>query len=151
LTRAASAKAGLGILCPDEAIYPFAYVDDQGAPLEAGHSYRLTFAPGALPQARYFWSITIYELPDYHLVKNPLNRYSLGSASDLQAGPDGTVELSLQADCPTDPSLNWLPAPQTGRFVVALRVFGPSEDLLQRKYRLPRVVRLRGERDGGRS
>lgn len=143
LTRAASAKAGLGILCPDEAIYPFAYVDDQGAPLEGGHSYRLSFAPGALPQAKYFWSITIYELPCYRLVKNPLNRYTLGSASRLQIDPNGTVELTLQADWPADQSLNWLPTPRTGRFVVALRIFGPSEDFLQRKYRLPLVARLR--------
>jgi len=145
LTRAASAKAGLGILCPDEAIYPFAYVDDQGAPLEGGHSYRLSFAPGALPQARYFWSITIYELPGYRLVNNPLNRYALGSASRLQLDPDGAVALSLQADWPADPSVNWLPTPRTGRFVVALRIFGPSEDTLQRKYRLPLVVRLHAD------
>ncbi len=142
LTRAASAKAGLGILCPDEAIYPFAYVDDQGAALEASHSYRLRFAPGALPQAKYFWSITIYELPWYRLVKNPLNRYSLGSASRLEVDPGGAVELSLQADCPADRSANWLPTPRTGKFVVALRVFGPSEDFLQRRYRLPQVARL---------
>jgi hypothetical protein len=142
LTRAASAKAGLGILNPGEAIYPFAYVDVQEAPLEGGHSYRLAFAPGALPQAKYFWSITIYELPHYRLVKNPLNRYTLGSASRLQTDPDGTVELSLQADPPADQPLNWLPTPRTGRFVVALRVFGPSEEFLQRKYRLPLVTRL---------
>lgn len=145
LTRAASAKAGLGILCPNEAIYPLAYVDDQGAPLEGGHRYRLAFASGALPQARYFWSVTIYELPSYHLVKNPLNRYTLGSASRLHTDPAGVVELSLQADWPADqaPSSNWLPTPRTGRFVVALRVFGPSEDLLQHRYRLPPVTRLR--------
>jgi hypothetical protein len=142
LTRAASAKAGLGILCADEAIYPFAYVDDQGAPLEGCHSYRLSFAPGALPQAKYFWSITIYELPYYRLVKNPLNRYTLGSASRLQAEPNGAVELSLQADRPADPGANWLPTPRTGKFVVALRVFGPGEDFLQRRYRLPQVARL---------
>lgn len=170
LTRAASAKAGLGILCPDEAIYPLAYADDQGEPLAGGCSYRLSFAPGALPQAKYFWSITIYELPYYRLVKNPLNRYTLGSASRLQAGPNGAVELSLQADWPADQSLNWLPTPRTGRFVVALRVFGPSKNFLQHKYRLPPVVRLskggmnaslngdsglaasaRVEHDGGRS
>ena len=142
LTRAASAKAGLGILCPDEAIYPFSYVDDQGAPLEGGHNYRLSFAPGALPQAKYSWSITIYELPFYRLVKNPRNRYTLGSASRLQPESNGAVELSLQADCPAGPSANWLPTPRTSRFVVALRVFGPSEDFLQRKYRLPLVTRL---------
>jgi hypothetical protein len=96
-----------------------------------------------LPQAKYFWSITIYELPCYRLVKNPLNRYTLGSASRLQTDPNGAVELSLQADWPADQSLNWLPTPRTGRFVVALRVFGPSEDFLQRKYRLPLVARLR--------
>jgi hypothetical protein len=143
LSRAASAKAGLGILAPEEAIYPFAYVDDNGTPLHGSGSYRLTFGPEELPVASYCWSLTIYELPHYRLVKNPINRYSWSSINcQAQTGCNSRVQLNLQANRPKDQTSYWLPTPQTGNFALALRVFGPDEALLRRKHRLPRVVRL---------
>lgn len=144
LSRAASAKAGLGILPPEEAIYPFAYVDSDGEPLDGSRRYQLTFPPGGLPQAKYFWSLTVYSLPHYQLVRNPINRYALSSASwNLKAMSDGTVRLGLQSDEPEDQEANWLPVPKTGNFVVALRVFGPKETLLRGEYQLPPVRKLR--------
>ncbi len=144
LSRAASAKAGLGILAPEEAIYPFAYVDDAGEALAGSRRYRLAFAPHQLPQGAYSWSVTVYSLPDYHLVGNPIDRYSLGSAAELTTGPDGVVQLALQADRPADAALNWLPTPGGGNFVVALRVFGPGESLLRGEHQLPPVTRVAG-------
>ncbi|MFZ0773256.1 MAG: DUF1254 domain-containing protein [Candidatus Sulfotelmatobacter sp.] len=146
LSRAASAKAGLGILAPEEAIYPFAYVDDYGEPLHGGGSYRLTFGPEEWPEASYCWSLTVYELPHYRLVKNPIDRYSWSSVScQVQTGCNSYVKLSLQANRPKDLTSYWLPTPRTGNFALTLRVFGPAEALLRRKHRLPRVVRLRSE------
>lgn len=143
LSRAASAKAGLGILAPEEAIYPFAYTDDAGAALDGGNRYRLAFAPHELPRAAYSWSLTVYRLPEYHLVPNPLGRYSLGSTSaGPTSAPDGSLEVVLQPDPPADPARNWLPTPRSGGFVVALRVFGPDESLLRGAHRLPPVTRV---------
>jgi hypothetical protein len=142
LSRAASAKAGLGILAPQEAIYPFAYVDDDGELLDGRRSYRLTFSPEELPKACYSWSLTVYALPNYRLVKNLIDRYCWGSASRQQTSANGYLQLSLQPDQPTDRTSNWLPTPRTGNFALALRVFGPSESLLRGKHRLPRAVRL---------
>ena len=143
LSRAASAKAGLGILCAEEAIYPLAYVDAQGQPLDGRCSYRLSFSPQELPQAKYFWWVTVYELPDYRLVANSLSRYVWGSVRGrMEPAADGKFELLLQPDCPAGSSSNWLPTPAEGKFAVALRVFGPSQAMLTRRHRLPRVVRL---------
>jgi hypothetical protein len=143
-SRAASAKAGLGILRAEEAIYPFAYVDDQGEPLDGVHSYQLTFGPGELPQAGISWSVTVYELPHYRLVKNPLNRYALGTASgQLRPDRNGFLDLILQAEQPAEGVLNWLPTPRSGSFVVAIRIFGPGEALLRGMRHLPPVARSR--------
>ncbi len=142
LSRAASAKAGLGILAPEEAIYPFAYVDDTGEALDGSRRYRLSFAPHELPQAAYSWSLTVYRLPEYHLVRNPIDRYSWGSAARPAPGADGRVDLLLQPDPPADPAAHWLPTPSGGPFVVALRVFGPGESLARGEFRLPPVTRV---------
>ena len=37
-----------------------------------------------------FWSLTMYDVPDFYLVANPIDRYSIGDRTPgLQAGPDG--------------------------------------------------------------
>ena len=40
--------------------------------------YTITFAAGQLPPARFFWSLTMYRLPERWLVDNPIDRYSIG-------------------------------------------------------------------------
>ena len=35
---------------------------------------------GRLPPAKFFWSATLYTLPDRFLYANPINRYSIGKA-----------------------------------------------------------------------
>ncbi|MFZ1011384.1 MAG: DUF1214 domain-containing protein, partial [Candidatus Sulfotelmatobacter sp.] len=141
LSRAASAKAGLGILAPEEAIYPFAYVDDRNESLSGTRNYRLTVPAEGLRQAKYSWSFTVYKLPQYQLVKNPIDRYSWGNTS---AGKrwGGNVELALQSDRPADQTSNWLPTPKSGNFVVAFRMFGPSEAMVQGRHPLPRIMRV---------
>ena len=38
----------------------------------------LVFPAGQLPPAQFFWSATLYTLPDRLLYANPKNRYSIG-------------------------------------------------------------------------
>lgn len=81
-------------------------MDDYGEPLHSSGSYRLTFGLGELPEASYCWSLTVYELPSYRLVKNPIDRYSWSSACcQMQTGCNGYVHLSLQANPPRDLNL----------------------------------------------
>jgi hypothetical protein len=95
-----------------------------------------------LPQAAYSWSLTVYRLPEYHLVRNPIDRYSWGSAAARPVpGAGDRVHLLLQADPPADPAAHWLPTPRNGPFVVALRVFGPGESLVRGEFHLPPVTR----------
>ena len=75
--RAIIATVGLGANTPDEAIYPTGIADGDGELYDGANAYRLTFAPGEAPPAKYFWSITMYDSTGY-LVANPADRYSLG-------------------------------------------------------------------------
>jgi hypothetical protein len=90
------------------------------------------------PPVGAFWSLTIYNADDKMLIENPINRYKVGTDTQgLKRGSDGSVVVSIQGDQPTDGS-NWLPAPK-GDFYLILRMYQPSEEVLNGTYRLPQV------------
>ncbi|MNI79947.1 hypothetical protein D3C73_1364400 [compost metagenome] len=104
-----------------------------------GRGYRLRFAPGQLPPASEFWSLTLYDLPDRQLVDNPIDRYCLSSRDQLQADADGGLTLVVQSSAPTDGSSNWLPAPQNGAFTLILRLYGPERQVIEQRWQMPVV------------
>ena len=63
------------------------------------------------PPVDAFWSITMYDLPDFYLVANPINRCSIGDRTPgLRRDPDESLTVVIQHEQPADVS-NWLPAP----------------------------------------
>lgn len=142
--RALVALKYIGALDSREALYPMAHADAQGRPLHGRHAYRLRFAPGALPPAQAFWSLTIYDARDCMLVPNAIARYAIGDRTPgLQQGADGGLTLQIRHEAPSDPaaSANWLPAP-AGRFYLCLRAYLPSQAMLDGRYLLPPLERL---------
>ncbi len=115
--------------------------DDQGnrPPDAAARDYVIHFPPGKLPPARFFWSATMYRLPERLLVDNPADRYSIGDRTPgLVHDADGGLTLYLQQTRPQDPdrAANWLPAPP-GPFTVAIRVYGPDPAVLDGTWSMP--------------
>ena len=124
---------------PRQAIYYPLDADQSGAPAEASqHAYTVTFPHGAAPPASYFWSLTMYGVPDHFLVANPISRYALGSlAPQPHPDPDGSITIYLQKNPPPpERRANWLPAPN-GKFFALLRVYGPSPDEISRLWKPP--------------
>jgi hypothetical protein len=112
-----------------QAVYQGWPLDAEGVPPDSSkNKYTITFLPGQLPNYRFFWSITMYGLPERLLVNNPIKRYSIGSNSpDLKIAADGSMVIYLQKDSPgLDKEANWLPAPDSP-FSAVLRVYGPGE------------------------
>ncbi|MFI6446322.1 DUF1254 domain-containing protein [Kitasatospora sp. NPDC050543] len=141
LARAVGAMKGLYGLPTEEAWYGGWPADSEGnRPPDAGRrDYVLRFAPGALPPARFFWSATMYALPDRLLVDNPLDRYSIGDRTPgLVRDPDGGLTLHIQCKRPANAEhcANWLPAPD-GPFTVIIRVYGPDPSVLDGRWTLP--------------
>jgi hypothetical protein len=119
-----------------EAMYPTRYTDSAGAPLVGANKYVVHFAKE--PPVGAFWSLTMYDASDKMLVENPISRYKIGSdTKGLQRNADGSFVVSIQAEPPADKS-NWLPAPKGG-FYVILRMYQPSEAVLDGEYQLPQV------------
>ncbi|MBV7490435.1 DUF1254 domain-containing protein [Pseudomonas sp. PDM30] len=138
LNRAVAANVGIYGNSVEEAFYTGTRLDNQGQPLQGGRSYRLRFAAGQLPPASEFWSLTLYDLPDRQLVANPINRYCLSSRDQLQEDADGGLTLILQNVAPPEQS-NWLPTPASGAFTLVLRLYGPGQQVVNQRWKMPVV------------
>ena len=116
--------------------------DSQGQLLDGSKaSYALMFPKGQLPPVKFFWSVTMYSLPDRYLVANSINRYSIGSSTPgLKTNDDGSLTLYFGAKSPgADKETNWLPAP-SGSFWMVMRCYGPSKDVLDGTWKNPKPV-----------
>lgn len=145
LYRAATALTSLGAPEPAELVTLVATADADGRPLSGERTYTFTFPGGGLPQARAFWSLSIYEVtPEGRafFFDNPIRRCTIGEHTpDLVRGADGTLTLYIQRTAPAgDRAANWLPAP-AGSLRLALRAYEPDEALIQGRYRAPAIVR----------
>ena len=61
----------------------------------------LHFDQATLPDAKFFWSITLYELPSRLLAANPIDRYSIGDRTPgITYADDGSFTITLQAAAP---------------------------------------------------
>jgi hypothetical protein len=141
LARALAARGGLWGNHGYEAAYPMTYADADGRQLDGRNRYTLTFAQD--PPVDAFWSITMYDLPDYYLVANPIGRYSIGDRTPgLRRGGDGSVTISIQHEPPADTS-NWLPAP-AAPFRPIMRLYQPRETVLDGTWTIPPITRVAG-------
>jgi len=144
MLRSAAAHQGLYGNSAAEAIYPTYLTDADKEPLDASkHSYTLTFAKAALPPAKSFWSVTMYDGKTQLFIKNPLDRYLLNSAmiDQFVRSDDGKLVLYISKDSPgKDLETNWLPAPD-GPFYVVMRLYGPEAKALDGIWTPPPLVR----------
>lgn len=139
VTRAVAARGGLWGNHGYEADYEIVHQDEHGDTLNGGHRYEVTFAPA--PPAHAFWSFTMYDVPDYYLVANPIGRSSIGDRTPgLRVADDGSVTIVMQTEPPADTS-NWLPTPP-GDFRPILRMYEPGQSVLDGTYPLPGIRRL---------
>lgn len=139
--RAAAAKGGLWGNHPYEAAYIMTYVDDHGDQLTGGHTYTLRLDP--TPPVGAFWSLTMYSVPDFYLVDNPIGRYSIGDRTPgLRFGNDGSLTITISHEQPTgdDAAANWLPSP-AGEFRPVLRMYEPAPEVLDQTYVVPAVIK----------
>ncbi|MCW4353520.1 DUF1254 domain-containing protein [Hoyosella sp. YIM 151337] len=140
--RAIAARIGLWGNHAYEALYPATYVDDSGRPLNGAHRYELRLRD--LPPVNAFWSLTMYDMPDYYLVRNKLDRYSIGDRTPgLMNEPDGSLIITIQNEEPDDAKrrANWLPAP-AGDFRPMMRLYVPGPEILGGTYELPPIVKV---------
>lgn len=144
--RASVALGGLGALEPAEASYFVKFHDHEMRLLDGRNRYRLTVPSSGIP-ADSFWSFSMYAPTTdgkRFFVDNPIKRYSIGNrTTGLVLNDDGSIDLLLQNDPPTDPKqrANWLPTPK-GTFQIALRAYLPSPELRAGTATMPGITLL---------
>ncbi len=140
LTRALAARAALWGNHGYEAAYPMTYTDGDGDQLDGRNRYTFTLEQD--PPVDAFWSITMYDLPDFYLVANPIGRYSIGDRTPgLRRNRDGSLTIVIQHEQPADTS-NWLPAP-AAPFRPLMRLYQPQPAVLDGTYRIPPITKVR--------
>jgi hypothetical protein len=75
-----------------------------------------------------------------YMVRNPIDRYSVGSQSGLTPNADGSIDIYMQRTAPAGHESNWLPAP-AGNFKLMLRAYLPGRAILDGEYHVPPVKR----------
>jgi hypothetical protein len=137
----AAAAAMLGLLWNPKEVstYDVAFLDGAGAPLDGANRYVIRLSP--TPPVNAFWSLTMYSAETQVFVPNAINRYSVGDRTPGTVyGKDGSLEVFLQHDEPTDPTqrANWLPAPK-GRFYLVTRHYSPKAAILTGDWLPPKI------------
>lgn len=142
LHRAAIAMGGIGANLPEDSVYPTAFFDSEGQPLEGGNDYVVHFPAGQTPPAKAFWSITMYDDESFHIA-NPINRFAIGDRDDLKYNADGSLDIYIQSSSPgSERESNWLPSPERGRFSPSMRIYSPEEQVLDGTWAPPPIVKV---------
>lgn len=142
LQRALVALAGLGANLPADAIYPAAFVDGDGKPLDGANRYVLHFDKGKTPPADAFWSLTMYDDKGFQ-VPNTINRFAIGDRDKLKFNEDGSLDIYIQPESPgADKESNWLPAPKSGAIGPTLRIYSPRTEALNGTWTPPPLMRI---------
>lgn len=142
--RAVVALVGLGANLPQDAVYPSAFVDGEGKPLNGANKYVIHFDKGGLPPAQAFWSVTMYD-PESFFVANPINRYAVSGWMPLRKNPDGSLDIYVQHETPGKArEANWLPAGERD-FNMTMRLYWPREtapSIIDGSWKPPVVTRV---------
>lgn len=124
--RAVVALIGLGANLPSDAVYPSAFVDGDGKPLDGASKYVIHFDKDKMPPVDAFWSITMYDANSF-FVANPINRYAVSSWMPSRRNADGSLDIYVQRESPgKDKEANWLPAPDKS-FNLTMRLYWPKD------------------------
>ena len=128
-----------------DTVYPNLETDSNGNKLDSRKTYRLHFKKGGLPQAKYFWSVILYGSPSEQLVINPYKKYLINSHGlrDFCFNEDGSLDVIIGPKKPEDERYfaNWIPSPyEEDSFTLLMRIYGPSEELLEKKWEFPAVL-----------
>lgn len=117
------------------------YEDADGDQLNGSRRYKLRFEK--IPPVSAFWSVTMYNMPDFYLVANTISRYSIGDRTPgLHTAEDGSLTIFMQTDEPvkSEEKANWLPTPE-GDFRPLLRMYEPDDSIFDGGYELPPITK----------
>jgi hypothetical protein len=134
--RAFSAYQGVALENHADMIGALAVNDDGGRPLNGDKQYMIHFNKDQLPQVNERWTLTVYDSQG-QIVKNKINRFSLGSKNAMTFNGDGSLDVFISSASPGKiRESNWLPSPK-GNFQVMARLYSPKREAMESQ--LPKI------------
>ena len=132
LKRAMVAQVGLGANLPEDAIYPFNLVDDDGKPLDGANIYTIHFDKGEYRQLKPSGRSRFTTLTGSRSqLAQPLRGQQLDA---VQIQPRRLARpLFPEREPGRGQGTNWLPAPR-GPYNLTMRVYAPKSDALTGKW-----------------
>lgn len=132
---------------PEDSIYPVAYTDTAGERLKSNNDYIIHFEKDNLPNAKHFWSVTVYGEPSGTLVANEYDKYVINShgLEHLHFNNDGSLDILLSRTKPAkeEDFNNWLPLPEKeDAFSLLMRIYGADEETLEGRWQFPTIQQL---------
>jgi len=139
MKRAVAAAMGIYGNSKEEAVYTAYAAGADGKALDGTKRYVIHFTKVQVPPVKFFWSMTMYNLPQRLLIENPIDRYAIGSRTPgFKINPDGSADIYLQSASPgKGKESNWLPTPDKGAYYMILRMYGPEGTLLRGSWKAP--------------
>jgi len=114
--------------------YLSAYRDKAGEWLDGGRPYRLHVPPNA--PIELFWSVTLYDVDTRALIQNPQKIADRSSRMDLQANPDGSVDIYCGPHAPAGHEKNWIPTVTGRNWFAYFRFYNPTAAFFERSWPL---------------
>lgn len=121
--------------------YLVAMADNQGRPLEAGTTYRLTVPPD-MP-VEQFWSLTVYDRATMAFIYTESMRTTLDSygLDAMHRNSDGSVTLYVGPEAPEGLDQNWIPT-RGKRPMPTVRLYGPTATFYDGGFKLADFERM---------
>ena len=145
MQRALAARGGLWGNHGYEAAYAMVYPTATASRSTARRAYELRVRRRRR-RCGAFWSVTMYDTPDFFLVDNPIGRYSIGDrTAGLQRDAEGgSLTIYMQHEAPRDPGAARELAAVAGRSVPA-----DPADVRARRLRIRRRLRAAADHAPG--
>ena len=118
--------------------YLMAIEDANGAAFDGANCYRLTVPRD--PPVTLYWSLTVYNRETHTLFTNTPRCSRASNAEDLQHNSDRSTDIFIGPAAPDGLESNWVPTDPAAKFEVLFRLYGPTEALFNKTWRLPDIA-----------
>jgi hypothetical protein len=115
-------------------VYLTVFVDRENRELEGDYTYCL-HVPADVP-ASQFWAATVYDLATAAFIRSSPRVEVSSYDPDLEANPDGSYNLYFGPKAPPGKDANWVYTAPGTRWFMMFRLYGPTDALFARRWRL---------------
>jgi hypothetical protein len=122
--------------------------DKDGESYDGARTYRLRVPPN-VPVEQY-WSLTAYDRDTHALIKNVDRASRASNSAEVKRRADGSVDLYVAPKAPAGQDTNWIPTDPARKFELMFRLYGPKQELFEKKWALPDVEKVGAETLGAK-